>query len=163
VNRKTIFSPCRLYRYQLWRRVPSLKFSCNIWKSDFVQFIGINPSIADETANDRTVSRCIDFASRWGFEWMCMTNLFAFVSTDKKKMLRAPEPIGPENDSFLLHIAAQTDLTVAAWGCDGNHLGRAVRVRSFLPKLYCLRLTKDGHPEHPLYLPKTLTPFLFDA
>jgi hypothetical protein len=31
-------------------------------------------------------------------------------------------------------------------------------VRAMLPELHCLALTKDGHPGHPLYLRKTLTP-----
>jgi hypothetical protein len=33
-----------------------------------------------------------------------------------------------------------------------------VAVRAMLPKLHYLRLTKDGFPGHPLYLPATLTP-----
>jgi hypothetical protein len=29
--------------------------------------IGLNPSIADETKNDPTIIRCIDFAKTWGY------------------------------------------------------------------------------------------------
>jgi hypothetical protein len=31
-------------------------------------------------------------------------------------------------------------------------------VRKMLPELHYLRLTKDGHPGHPLYLPASLHP-----
>jgi hypothetical protein len=47
---------------------------------------------------------------------------------------------------------------VAAWGAHGTFQGRDQSVRLLVPKLHYLRLTKDGHPGHPLYLPADLKP-----
>ena len=144
------FSPCRTFRYSLWRR----------WEGEegIVMFIGLNPSTADEIENDRTVNRCISFAKSWGYAGLCMTNLFAFRATDPAVMLAAPAPIGPDNDRYLLEYAAQANLVVAAWGTDGAHLNRDRDVRRLLRNLHYLRLTKEGHPGHPLYLPGILKP-----
>ena len=45
-----------------------------------------------------------------------------------------------------------------AWGVHGAHQDRAAAVLAMLPGIHCLRLTKDGHPGHPLYLPRGLKP-----
>lgn len=89
---------------------------------------------------------------------MCMTNLFAYRATDPVVMKAAPEPVGPENDLVLRELARKAGVVVAAWGTHGAHRGRAQAVRLMLPGLHYLRLTKDGHPAHPLYLPASLTP-----
>ncbi len=47
-------------------------------------FIGLNPSIADETIDDPTITRCINYAKAWGYGTLLMTNLFAFRSTYPK-------------------------------------------------------------------------------
>ena len=101
------FSACRTYRYTLWR----------IWGGGkrFVQFIGLNPSTADEFKNDPTVRRCIIYAKDWGFDGICMTNLFAYRSTNPAVMKKQAEPIGEENDEWLLEIASRSELIVAAW------------------------------------------------
>lgn len=121
-------------------------------------FVGLNPSTADETQDDPTIRRCIAFAKSWGYAGLCMTNLFAFRATDPKDMMVAADPVGPENDGYLLALAGDTGVIVAAWGANGTHLGRDADVCKLLPVLHCLALTKDGHPGHPLYLRKTLTP-----
>lgn len=87
-----------------------------------------------------------------------MMNLFAFRATDPKEMKRERSPIGWTNNFYLVDIAKQSDLVVAAWGAHGSHLNRGEQVRELLPNLHCLRLTKDGYPGHPLYLPKDLNP-----
>ncbi len=87
-----------------------------------------------------------------------MTNLFAFRATDPKDMKAAADPTGPENNTHLLALAGEAGVIVAAWGANGTHKGRDAEVRKLLPALHCLALTKDGHPGHPLYLRKTLTP-----
>jgi hypothetical protein len=138
----------RVYRYLLtrsWGRGPA------------VYFIGLNPSTADEESDDPTIRRCVGFAKSWGFDSMVMTNLFAFRATLPQDMKAAPDPIGPEND-IILQALGSLGTVVAAWGTDGGFKGRDRQVRAMVPNLHVLRLTKDGHPAHPLYLPANLTP-----
>ena len=149
-----IFSDCRKYRYSLWRQ----------WSNTgkgYVMFIGLNPSIADETDDDRTVTRCINFAKAWGYDALYMTNLFAFCATNPDDMKLADEPIGRENDQTLIDLSKNAGIIVAAWGNDGTYLGRDQEIKNLLPDLYFLKLTKDGNPAHPLYLLSTLTPQKF--
>lgn len=137
------FSPCRRYRYELWRR----------WETGpYLQVIGLNPSTADETNNDPTVRRCIDFAKRWGFSALCMTNAFAFRATDPDDMKAEPFPIGEENDAALASLAAGAGMILAAWGVHGSHLGRDKALLATLPPLHCLGVTRAGQPKHPLYI-----------
>lgn len=144
------FSPDRVYRYDLWRT-----WLCG---EGYAMFVGLNPSTADETQDDPTIRRCVAFAKAWGYAGLCMTNLFAYRATDPQEMKRAPKPVGPDNDATLLRHASAAGVVIAAWGAHGAHLNRAQMVRETLPALHYLRLTKDGHPGHPLYLPKTLVP-----
>ena len=88
-----------------------------------------------------------------------MTNLFAYRATLPEVMKATSDPVGPDNDEYLRALAADAGVVVAAWGANGTHKGRDAEVRKLLPELHCLALTKDGHPGHPLYLRKTLTPF----
>lgn len=144
------FSPNRLYRYDLWR----------MWLGGegYAMFVGLNPSTADETQDDPTIRRCIGFARAWGYAGLCMTNLFAFRATKPEEMKRAPDPVGPSNNATLLRHARGAGVVVAAWGAHGVFGKRDYWVREMLGNLHYLRLTKDGHPGHPLYLPKTLVP-----
>lgn len=144
-----VLSSCRRYRYELWRVWDDLLAT----QDGYVMFVGLNPSTADETTDDRTVGRCIGFARSWGFRALCITNLFAWRATDPGDMLRASDPVGPENDDHLQSCAQGAGLIVAAWGTQGTHLGRDRQVAQLLPRLHCLRETKAGHPEHPLYVP----------
>lgn len=121
-------------------------------------FVGLNPSTADAAQDDATIRRCIEFARTWGYGALVMTNLFAWRATDPGDMLAAADPVGPDNDAALLAAARAADVVVAAWGVHGAHMGRDVAVRAMLPRLHYLRLTKDGRPGHPLYLPADLRP-----
>lgn len=147
------FSNNRRYRYTLWRETGEQGES-------YVQFIGLNPSTADETVNDPTVKRCMGFAHDWGFRWMVMTNVFAYRATDPREMKAQSNPWGTcgEGDHgnlyWLQQCAAGADLVVAVWGVHGSYLGGDVSVRGALKdvSLRCFGKTKDGHPKHPLYL-----------
>lgn len=124
-------------------------------------FIGLNPSTADATNDDPTIRRCIGYARDWGCDGLCMMNLFAFRATLPKDMKAAEDPVGPENDRTLIFMAEGAEVIVAAWGNNGRYMGRDEKVKAMIPQLHYLRLTKDGFPAHPLYLPKGLKPVLW--
>ena len=145
-----VLSPCRRYRYALWRR----------WSdAPAVVFIGLNPSTADETKDDATIRKCIGYAKRWGYGALGMFNLFAFRARQPLDMLAESDPIGPDNDRVLRSLPQSCSMIIAAWGCDGSHLGRDKKVMAMLPTLHALHITKEGMPGHPLYLKGDATPF----
>jgi hypothetical protein len=152
--RSADLSTCGQYRYSLTRE----------WSQSggLVLFIGLNPSTADAMKDDPTIRRCASFAEAWGYGGLLMANLFAYRATDPADMLDVLDPVGPTNDACLRRMASKARLVVAAWGTHGTHLGRDAQVRAMLPRLHYLRLTKDGHPGHPLYLPGHLTPTLWE-
>ena len=161
---EAIFSPNREYRYTLWRKVPvTFNFEERKWTGNYVMFIGLNPSTADEVVNDPTIRRCISFSSSWGFTRMCMTNLFAYRATQPEDMKKQVDPIGPDNDTHLLQIAAGAGLIIAAWGNHGSFLGRDNEVVKLIPNLHCLGVSKGGHPKHPLYLKGDTQPIAFSS
>lgn len=143
-------SPCQRYRYLLSRE----------WDSSLptVGFVGLNPSTADATLDDPTIRRCIGFAQSWGYGALHMVNLFAFRATKPEVMLHVPDPVGPDNDRWLLEVTHSCALVVAAWGNKGGHGGRDAQVRRLLPALSVIQLTRAGKPQHPLYLPGHLRP-----
>ena len=63
------------------------------------------------------------------------------------------KPIGVDNDRWLVACAREAGIIVAAWGTNGAFLGRDEEALKLLDDLQCLRKTKGGHPEHPLYVP----------
>lgn len=144
------FSKCRQYRYALWR----------IWDDSkpYALFIGLNPSTADETTNDPTITRCSNFAKDWGYGGLCMVNLFAFRATQPSVLMDAKDPIGSANDSWILKLAEKSGVVVAAWGNDGSHMGRSKIIVGMIPNLMCLKINKTGEPAHPLYQPAKTIP-----
>lgn len=152
--RSCIFSPCRAYRYTLWRDVRDLQTPN---PDGYAMFIALNPSTADDTQDDPTIRRCKSFTRREGYGWYLMTNAFAFRATKPAVMKRHPSPIGPDNDAFILALARSAGVVIAAWGAHGRHLNRGDQVAAMLEtvgvRLMCLRYLNDGSPEHPLYIP----------
>jgi hypothetical protein len=150
------FSPCRTYRYTLWRRW--------LFGTGYINFICLNPSTADEVQNDNTVRRCMKWAASWGFGAVCVTNIFAFRATDPRVMKAHADPIGPENDHWIKEIATGATVVVAAWGQHAAHLDRSAAVRKLLAhreEVYYLRMGKT-EPWHPLYLPDSSKPILWE-
>lgn len=155
------FSPCRTWRYTLHRSWADKPLFGPV-SLGIVLFVCLNPSTADELNDDPTVRRCIGYARAWGYNSLIMTNIFAFRATYPSDMKAAPDPVGPDNDKWLMDCAREAALVVAAWGNDGAYRGRSRQVVEMTARagvqLMCLRITKAGEPEHPLYLPGKLQP-----
>lgn len=143
-------SPCGRYRYtlhRLWGEIGSPR----------VNFVMLNPSIADASLDDPTIRKCIGFARRWGFGGLTVTNLFAWRSTDPRGIGADPSHVGPENDGFIRAAATFSDRVVFAWGAQPGIARRAAAVTAIVSGLGVVphRIgppTKDGHPCHPLML-----------
>ena len=152
------FSACGLYRYRLVRDFGGRRT---------VAVCMVNPSTATAETNDPTIRRVIAFASAWGFGRLVVVNLFAYRATDIRELARVADPVGPENDAFIRAAAAEGEMVVVAWGVKSK-LPPALRTREAEVlellagrELHCVRTTKEGAPEHPLFLPGHLRPVLF--
>lgn len=154
-----VFSPCRQWRYNLTRQWGPTARS--------VLWVMLNPSTADEWKLDPTLRRCKGYATAWGFDGMHVRNLFAWRSTSPDVLPTVADPVGPDNDAWLLRGIERFSLVMVAWGTDGalrapgDDLPRGERVLQRLREHcdpHALVWTKDGHPGHPLYLRRTLEP-----
>lgn len=144
------FSDDRVYRYwliRIWDH--SLPVNC---------CCGVNPSTADEKANDPTVRKDIGFSERQGFGGLLKLNLSAFRSTDPKPA--RVHFVGEGNSPS--HLRAYYDLFdcqqfIACWGRNGNYLrDQALAVTTeFHAESMCFGFNPDGTPKHTLMLPYT--------
>jgi len=149
-----VFSACRRWRYVLWR--------CWNESKPVANFLMLNPSTADEVKLDPSCTRARNYAERWGFGALVVTNIFGWRSTDPWVLKQVKDPVGRGNDAAIVKAATTAKLVVCAWGEHGAHLDRGdevlglLRARGIAP--YSLRLNVSGHPAHPLYLPGSLRP-----
>jgi hypothetical protein len=148
------FSACRSWRYLLWRCWDEAMPAAN--------FLMLNPSTADELQLDPSCTRARNYAERWGFGALVVTNIFAWRSTDPAALRVVKDPVGRGNDRAILEAAKAAKLVVCAWGNHGEHLGRANAIVDLLSRnrvrLHALRMNGGGHPAHPLYLSGSLKP-----
>ena len=116
-----IISKDGLYRYSLERAWDKSKPT--------VLFVCLNPSVADDKIDDRTVNKMIFFAKKFGYGRLLVGNLFAYRATDPSELFKQQEPIGPENDSYLEKMMEEADLIIAAWGDHGGWLDRSYQFK----------------------------------
>lgn len=160
-QRDAILSRCGKFRYWLMRR----------WGAGpRLLFVMLNPSTADAEQDDATIRRCVTFAALHGFQSLAVVNLFAYRATDPADLKRAGFPVGSDTDSYIASAVAGSDAVCAAWGAVGDRGPACDRVQVVVPllraggkPLQCLKVTRSGHPQHPLYLPSTCRLQGFDA
>ena len=143
-------SDCGHYRYALWR---SIEVELLGKTQGTVLFVMLNPSTADASADDPTLTRCRGFARRLGYERLLVGNLFAYRATDPRELVKAEDPIGPDNLFWLHRLGMLADDVIVAWGVPaiklGDHLDRVLGALG-RGELLALGTTANGQPKHPL-------------
>ena len=151
------FSSCRRWRYLLWRCWDPAKPVAN--------FLMLNPSTADEFKLDPSCTRARNYAERWGYGALVVTNIFGWRSTDPTALKEVRDPVGRGNDAAIVAAAREANIVVCAWGNHGLHAERSEKVKALLRRekiaLHMLRMNGAGQPAHPLYLRSSLTPVLW--
>lgn len=135
------FSADKKYRFYLYRE----------WQARLgtALLIGLNPSTANDDADDPTINKLYSIVGAGGFGAFYMMNLFPFVSSDPALIQKTELDI---NDEFLRSISFTTSAVVFCWG-NFNAVGnRDLQMMKLFPNAYCFGKNKNGSPKHPLYL-----------
>lgn len=152
-----IIDETQKYRYLLWR----------IWDETKpkIVFLMLNGSTADAETNDNTLNKCISYAKSWGFGKLEIVNLFSYRTALPAVLKKAPDPIGPLNEKYILESLKGANMVVVAWGAHGNYKNQNKVVLKLLKSQnvtpFSLGYTKDGNPKHPLYLKADIKPEVF--
>src|SRR4051794_587126 len=110
-----IFSPGPrpLWRYRLDRLV------CDNYSRVCCSIL-TNPSRAGADEDDPTSTRMINFAFSWKCGHLIMVNPWAGIATSQKDLWRMDDPVGPENDGYILRAvdeAVRNDgVILVGWG-----------------------------------------------
>lgn len=162
-KRDAALSECSRFRYRLSRTWGDVE-------AKHLLFVMLNPSTADAEVDDATIRRCVTFAFAGGFHGIQVVNLFAYRATDPADLKLAGWPVGPDNDNHIKAAANAAAAVCVAWGAVGERGPANDRVQEVMPILrraghapQCLRVTRSGYPQHPLYLPADCRLQPFDA
>ena len=161
-----LISGCGQYCFRITRKLSSsTKQAC---------FILLHPTKARLEEDDAQIAKCMGFARRWGCGKLVVVNLFAYRATDPKQLRVVDFPEGYRNFEHVDRAVRETlypprtaGSAVAAWGPLGRYRNQDQRimqmfdgspaptchVRRKVWPLNALRLTRDGDPGHPRYIP----------
>lgn len=135
-----------LHRYLLWW---IWDWSLPLWL-----FLMLNPSKATHETEDPTVKRQAARAMKGGAGGVIIGNAGALRETDRLLALRHDDIIGPDNQFWLMHAVTLADKIIVAHGPDAAKFGgdKLIRRATEGHQLFALKITKGGHPGHPLYI-----------
>lgn len=147
---QSIMDTEKIYRYSLTR----------IWDETLpkITYIMLNPSVADHLKGDPTLNKCLNYAIDQGYGSIEVVNLFAYRSTDPDQLKRVHNPIGFDNDQFIMNAVKNAKTIVLAWGGENGKLmnrDKAVLglLKDYKNKIKCFEdFTNKKKPQHPLTL-----------
>lgn len=160
MQRSALISEDERFRYSLLR----------VWRPKSIDedrricWVMLNPSVADANIDDSTVKRCIAYSINWGYDSLEVVNLYALRATDQKE-LGFFNVVGERNDEEIVAAVSRAERVIAAWGVPKLKKTEA-RIKDVEELIWphamdCLKLTKDGHPQHPLYVRGDAQPIVY--
>lgn len=160
MNKTAQLSPCARYRYTLtrtWDDRPKLLVCM------------FNPSTADHTIDDPTISLLCHIASHNGYGGIVVVNAIplrssrpadaiAMVNTWDKRQAWDERDALQMNQSCIVTQVEMAGAVLLAWGALGDRCSSWMddileEIQCALPvgsEIYCLAKTKAGHPKHPM-------------
>lgn len=121
--------------------------------------IGINPSTATDEATDKTISRVKNYAKAFGYDSFKMINIYPLRTTHFNLLPKDfDKRLHLKNLSEIRNVITNASAILCSWG---NHIHdreyfkicykdiSKIILSKNIP-VYCLGLTKQGHPLHPL-------------
>jgi hypothetical protein len=160
------FNADRTHRYALWSR----------WDSrPLLYALMLNPSTADESVLDPTLTRVSGYARDWGCGGFEIVNAFSYRSAYPSDLFAlANQPVvWPLNrlrsditDMHILRAVDEASMVLVGWGTNLERKPLSPRVRELQTLIgdkpvMCWKHTASGQPSHPLYLPKNAEPLPF--
>ena len=129
--------------------------------------IGINPSTAEPNHLDNTIKTVERIALRNGFDSFIMFNVYAQRATNPDRMdISLNEKLHIENMKAFRWMLEQIDGQPHIWAAWGTIIEKRGYLKKCLEDMVEIgneydakwiragKLSKAGHPHHPLYLPK---------
>lgn len=155
------------FTINLYRHCPKnrYRFALGKMSDNPLIYLGLNPSIGEDTTPNRTVRRIMHFAEREGFNGFLLINLSAQRAlTPPELHKRQNRQMMAENHRVIAEIFSAVSRPKMLLGYGNNIELRPYLLESFktimthfyLAKgeaFYLGELTTLGHPRHPLYLP----------
>ena len=170
-------TPCEEYDIQKWLYAPN--FYCDYryilgtrGKNPLI-CIGINPSTAQPGDLDNTLKSVERIAHHNGYDSFIMFNVYAQRATDPDAMEKSCNPILHRENLEAFRYVLQISQSPAVWAAWGTIIEKRDYLKDCLAdmlavgneygaKWYCAgKVSRKGHPHHPLYLRKDelLRPF----
>ena len=153
-----LFSEDRVYRHLLWRLTGT--------RGRLLLALMLNPSTANETRGDSTVTRQIKRASLLRCTGgLLVANAYDLVSTDPRALKTHPAPLSSHNNRHISEAARRVadsgGICLAGWGkhcsTDRQNYLHSLFQEMDIP-LLCLGQNEDGSPKHPLYISYSVRP-----
>jgi hypothetical protein len=158
MQKSAVISSCGKFRYTLRR----------IWgDGPRLMVVMLNPSTADGSKDDPTITRLIRRCRDESFEGFIVCNLYALRATNPVELeygwAKCTDIVGPTNMQAIRETMHECDECLVAWGA---HPMASKRDRLVLDVLYerfsnalgcgtslwMIDQTKDGFPKHPLHV-----------
>ena len=154
IIRSAKFNKARTKRYSLFRKWSDKPIT--VW-------IMLNPSVADEKGDDKTISKCIKFSKNWGYGGLYVINLCSDISTCPKETiskLNTKQEIDSISLSYMVDVIKNSKTVYCAWGFGISTPKWLISIlKNKTTK--ALELSKLATPKHPLYLDSKLIPIKF--
>ena len=126
-------------------------------------WIMLNPSVADEKRDDKTILKCIKFSKNWGYGGLYVINLCSDINTCPKETiskLNTNQEIDSISLSYMVDVIKNSKTVYCAWGF-GISAPKWLTTILKNKTTKALALSKLATPKHPLYLDSKLIPVKF--